>query len=334
MLLFRSYYNFLLIGAVVLPLFLYQCKTNNGSIISMGEVVSPIDNLMTPEKIELGRKLFFDKRLSIDESISCATCHVPEFAFTDRKSVSEGVYGRKTQRNSPSLLNVGYLKTFMFDAHLTTLEMQVIVPIQEHEEMDMKMLDLLKKLKLVPEYQKAAKQIFNRDFDAYVLTRSISAFERSLLSQNSRFDSYYSGKNKNALSKNEIAGWKLFSEKLYCTKCHSAPYFTNFQAENNGLYLNYGEDKGRFRIFNDSMDIGKFKVPSLRNIELTYPYMHDGSYNTIDQIIDHYQEGGKKHVLQNSIIHPFKLSKIQRKQLKEFLFSLTDTSYMVNFGSN
>lgn len=334
MLLKNSYYFFILIGTLLVSLFLYQCKTNSHKIDTFGDIVSPVNNPLTDEKIALGKKLFFDKRLSIDESISCASCHVPEFAFTDRKKVSEGVEGRKTERNSPSILNSGFLKTVMFDAHLTTLEMQVIVPIQEHVEMDMKMLDLIKRLRSIKEYQDAAKRIFNRDFDAFVLTRSISAFERTLLSQNSRFDQYYSGINKKALSKDEIAGWKIFSEQLYCTKCHPAPHFTNYLAENNGLYNVYGNDKGRFRIFNDSMDIGKFKIPSLRNIELTFPYMHDGTFTTVEQVFDHYEAGGKKHSLQSPIVKSFNLSEKQRTQLKKFLFSLTDTSYMKEYRLN
>lgn len=327
----KTYYLILVFGAIILPLFLLQCKTNSHQTIVFEPVPSPKDNPLTAEKIALGKSLFFDKRLSIDGTVSCATCHIPAFAFTDRKVVSEGVKGRKTERNAPSILNAGYLKTVMFDAHLVSLEMQVIVPIQEHVEMDMKMLDLIERLKKVEEYQLAAKKIFNRDFDAYVLTRSISAFERSLLSQNSRFDQFYSGSNKKALSKDELAGWKLFSEKLYCAKCHPAPHFTTFVAENNGLYFEYGSDKGRFRIFNDSMDIGKFKVPSLRNIELTYPYMHDGSKSKLEDVFDHYKKGGAKHPLQNTIIQPFELSSKETTQLKKFLFSLTDTSYMKDY---
>jgi cytochrome c peroxidase len=327
----KSYYSFLLIGAIILPFFMLQCKTNGSTVLTIDEIIVPKDNPMSAEKIALGKSLFFDKRLSNDETISCATCHVPAFAFTDRKKVSEGVLGRKTQRNSPSLLNAGFLKTMMFDAHLTTLEMQVIVPVQEHVEMDMKMQDLIARLRKVEYYQNSAKKIFNRDFDAYVLTRSISSFERSLVSQNSRFDQFYYGKNKKAITKDEKNGWLIFSEKLYCTKCHPAPHFTNFNAQNNGLYSEYGEDKGRFRIFNDSMDIGKFKVPSLRNIELTFPYMHDGSMSTIESVIDHYKAGGKKHPLQSSLIQPFTLSTKETYQLKKFLFSLTDTSYLENY---
>ncbi len=307
-----------------------RCKSYQ-SLNILGEVKHPEDNPFSQEKADLGRKLFFDNRLSKDSSISCASCHIPKFAFTDRKRFSNGVGGGLTERNAPTLLNSAYLKTAMFDAHLSSLELQVIVPIQEHVEMDMNMVDLIRRLKAIPEYQNAAKSIFNRDFDAFVLTRSISAFERTLISSNSRFDQYYYSNNPSVLNTDEKVGWKLFSEKLYCTKCHPAPYFTNFTAENNGLYLNYGKDQGRYRIHGDSNDIGRFKVPTLRNIEITFPYMHDGSFSTIEEIIKHYAKGGQGHHNQSQIIKPFKITEKEINQLKAFLFSLTDTSYMSAF---
>jgi cytochrome c peroxidase len=314
--------------AIVASTFIFSRCHNHQSIHNLGVIQYPADNSFSASKVELGRQLFFDKRLSKDSSISCASCHVPDYAFTDRKQFSNGVAGGVTERNAPSLLNAGYLKTTMFDAHLKSLELQVIVPIQEHVEMDMNMVDLIRRLKKIPEYQKAALNIFNRDFDAFVLTRSIAAFERTLVSDNSRFDQFYFGKDSKALNEDEKEGWKLFSEKLYCTKCHPAPYFTNFIAENNGLYLDYGKDQGRFRIFGDTSDMGKFKVPSLRNIALTYPYMHDGSMSTIEEVLNHYAIGGKGHFNQSSIIKPFNLTDLELKQIKSFLFSLTDTSYL------
>lgn len=297
-------------------------------------VPTPQDNPTTDEKAELGRKLFFDKRLSRDGTISCATCHNPRKAFTDQLTTSRGINGQTTERNSPSLLNAGFLKTAMFDAHLQSLELQVIVPIQEKTEMGHNMKELIPQLRAIPEYQAAAKKIFNRDFDAYVLTRSISAFERTLISLNSRYDQFQRG-NKRALTKSEQAGMKLFTEKLYCAKCHPAPYFTTFEAENNGLYQDYEPiaDKGRFRIHLDSNDIGKFKVPSLRNIELTFPYMHDGSMKTLNDVIAHYANGGQNHPKQNTVIAPIKLSEIEQKQLIAFLKSLTDTSYLKRFNN-
>jgi cytochrome c peroxidase len=212
---------------------------------------------------------------------------------------------------------------------LETLELQVIVPIQEKTEMGHNMKDLMKVLRADPEYQKAAQEIYHRDFDAWVLTRSISAYERSLISMNSRFDQYQKG-NTHAINATEKAGWKLFSETLYCTKCHPAPNFTTYVAENNGLYPSYEgkSDQGRFRIHHDSLDIGKFKVPSLRNLPLTFPYMHDGSLATIDEVLDHYVKGGNGHPLQNKTIVPFTLSPQERKQLKAFFNSLVDVSYL------
>jgi cytochrome c peroxidase len=324
-------YGIIIIGTLLVSLFFNQCRSGHAEITGFSEIPSPAENPLTAEKIALGKQLFFDKRLSRDQSISCASCHVPEFAFTDRKKVSDGVGGGKTDRNSPSLLNSAYLKTVMFDAHLTSLEMQAIVPIQEHVEMDMKMGDLIERLKNIPEYKTAALKIFNRDFDAWVLTRSLAAFQRSLISSNSPFDRYYYKNDKKAISAEAKSGWKIFSEKLYCTQCHPAPYFTTFKAESNGLYQDYGLDQGRFRIFHDTADMGKFKVPSLRNIELTYPYMHDGSMISIDQIIEHYMKGGESHFNKNTVIKPFVLSRQEKEDLKAFLKSLTDTSYMTEF---
>jgi len=290
-------------------------------------VPTPIENPTDSAKIALGKELFFDTRLSLDNTISCATCHKPGFAFTDGLKTSTGINEQKTDRNSPSILNSGFLKTVMFDAHLKTLELQAIVPIQEPIEMGHNMKALIPQLRAIPEYQEAAQRIFNRDFDAYVLTRSLAAFERSLISMSAPFDHYIKGDEK-ALNADEKAGWKIFSEKLYCTNCHAPPHFTNHEARNNGLYKDYSEDKGRFRIHLDSSDIGSFKVPSLRNIEITDPYMHDGSMETLEEVIDHYAAGGQGHYLQDKTIVPFELSKKEKKQLMAFLKSLTDLSFL------
>lgn len=309
----------------ILVFILSFCKTLTQSTFSiLGEVNHPKDNPLNDEKVKLGQQLFFDKRLSLDETVSCATCHQPRLAFTDGKDLSEGVFGRKTMRNSPSVINSGFLPKVMFDGELATLEMQVIVPIQEHTEMAMDMKKLILKLRLIPEYQEAAKKIFQRDFDPWVLTRSIAAFERTLISDNSNFDKFYYKNQKNALSKNAQAGWKIFSEKLYCIQCHSLPYFTTFTTENNGYTNEKSEDLGRFRINFDSLDIGRFKVPSLRNVSVTSPYMHDGKLKTLEEVIDFYAKGGRKVFNQSETVKAFSLSQIEKKQLIEFLKSLED----------
>jgi cytochrome c peroxidase len=297
---------------------------------ALGPVPFPDDNPLTAEKIELGRKLFFDKRLSDDNSIACVDCHHPEKAFTDGKVKSSGIHGGMTDRNAPSLLNCAYLPRVMFDGELKTLEMQVIVPVQEHSEMSSDMLQLIKELRAVPEYEAAAQRIFGRTFDPYVLTRSIASFERSLVSQNSAYDRYVAGDAK-ALTVSQKRGLKLFSEDLYCAQCHPGPHFTTYAVQNNGLYTDYGTDQGRFRIDNKEADRALFKVPGLRNITLTAPYMHDGSFATLEEVLDHYSAGGKGHVNQSKIIVPFQLNEQQRKDLINFFGSLTDTTYLRNF---
>ena len=324
---FTSIASILLIGFFVL-----RCANLQDLNLSIN-VPTPADNPQDAAKIALGRQLFFDKRLSLDGSVSCASCHDPRKAFTDQRAKSIGIKGQLSERNAPSLLNAAFLKTAMFDAHLQTLELQVIVPIQEPVEMGHNMKNLIKQLRQIPEYQAAAQAIFGRDFDAWVLTRSISAFERSLLSMNAPFDQFMAG-DKKALSKEQQAGWKLFSEKLYCTKCHPAPYFTTFEAANNGLYKSYEgkTDQGRFRIHHDSSEIGTFKIPSLRNLPLTFPYMHDGSLQTIEEVLAHYQKGGAKHPLQNKALVPFELTKSEKQQLLAFFNALVDTSYLRRNG--
>lgn len=309
-----------LIGLIILT----SCGQRNA--LQSG-VPTPNDNPITASKVELGRLLFFDKRLSINNSVSCASCHNPSYALTDRLPLSKGVYGRTAFRNASSILNSAYSKTLMFDAHVPSLEMQAIVPMQDHAEMGHNLKHLIPKLRRIKIYQNAAREIFNRDFDAFVLTRSLAAFERTLISLDSKFDRFRAG-DVNAISAIQKRGWQLFSGKLNCVSCHPPPFFTTFEAANNGLYSSYSLDEGRFRIHNDSLDIGKFKIPSLRNVELTFPYMHDGTMTNLNQVFNHYSGGGKHPKNQDKRIKGFYLSPQDRKALQSFLFSLTDTSFI------
>jgi len=302
------------------------CKSDSEIGSYLGPVSVPNDNPQSFEKIAFGKQLFFDKRLSLDNSVSCATCHVPELAFTNGQKLSAGIHNRLAMRNAPTLLNVAYQKTLMFDGEVPNLEMQVLVPLKDSAEMGNQMKELIKKLRDIPEYQKQAQEIFKRDFDAYVLTRALASFQRSIISINSPFDSYYMG-NENAISTSAERGWMLFSEKLYCTKCHAPPHFTNFTTENNGLYATYEDkfDKGRFRINGDSSEIGSFKVPVLRNISQTAPYMHDGSMANLSEVLDHYSKGGNGHLNQSKNLVPFTLSNQEKKDLLAFFKSLSGT---------
>jgi cytochrome c peroxidase len=294
-------------------------------LLSGVEVPFPADNPITAAKIVFGKKLFFDKRLSRNNELSCASCHQPDKAFTDGLPKSRGVNGETAMRNAPSILNSSYFKRYMFDGEVKTLEEQVLVPIQDHLEMGSSMKEVLEKLSKDPEYKRLARSVFQRELDAYVITRAISTYERSLISRNSRFDRFRKG-DKHVLTADEQAGWILFSEKLYCTKCHSGPDFTNYSVVSNGLYTDYGVDPGRFRINGLEKERGTFKVPGLRNVTLTAPYMHDGSIRTLKEVIMHYSKGGAPFPNKSAAIKPFKLNSLEINHLEAFFSTLIDTS--------
>lgn len=310
--------------ALLLALIGWKCS-GAGEKPVLEKIPFPEDNPITTAKIAFGKKLFFDKRLSRNNEISCASCHQPHKAFTDGLTKSRGVNGQTAMRNAPSLLNSSYFKSYMYDGEVKTLEEQVLVPIQDHLEMGSSMKEVIQKLSKDSEYQQLSKSIFNRELDAYVITRAISTYERSLISRNSRFDKFRAG-DKQALTADEKAGWILFSEKLYCTKCHSGPDFTNYSVVSNGLYTDYGADAGRFRINGLEKERGAFKVPGLRNSSLTAPYMHDGSIRTLKEVVLHYSKGGANFPNKSSAIKPFELNDLEISQLVSFFKTLTDTT--------
>ena len=306
----------ILISSFLLP----QCAEKDEDINSF----VPLEKKKEKELLEiLGEKLFFDTRLSIDNSISCASCHIPALAFTDGKRVSSGVHGRKGKRNSPSLFNVVHQDKFMWDGGVKTLELQALVPLQDTNEMSSMISDLIPELAAIPYYDSIALLISGEHFGPSVLTRALGAFQRSLYREESKFDKWRRGEEE--VNEDMEAGYTLFTSELNCAKCHTPPTFTNNALENNGLYSDF-EDPGRYRITGDSADIGKFKVPSLRNVELTSPYMHDGSVETLEEVVEHYLSGGSSHMNKSQLIEPFTLNDEEKKQLILFLRSLSDTA--------
>jgi cytochrome c peroxidase len=294
--------------------FLIGCSEN------YPQVSHPLDNEPNAAKIELGRRLFFDTRLSENRSISCASCHIPEKAFTDYEKLAKGIHGNKALRNTPTLVNVAFQPHFMFDGELKTLEMQAVVPITDENEMGIKDLaNLVNRLASDSEYHRLAKEGFNKPFDAWVLTRSLAAFQRTLVAWNSEFDEYYFTKKK--MNERAMRGWKIFSEKLYCTSCHPAPFFTTFEVVDNGFEDTL--DGGRFRVSWDKRDFGTFKVPTLRNITKTYPYMHNGELATLVDVLEFYSRGGDRTTNQSPIVKPFTLSKEEKMDLHAFFDALT-----------
>jgi len=295
------------------------------------EPVFPLDNEFTKARWELGKKLFYDPILSRDSSISCASCHLAENAFSDKVDFSLGVEETIGTRNSPTLANVAYHPYYTREGGIPTLEMQILVPIQEHNEFDFNVVLIVEKLQKDAAYQQMAKATYDRGgMDAFVLTRAISTFERSLISGNSRYDQYFFQSNNNVFTDAEIRGMDLFfGEKTGCSNCHNDFNFTNYAFENNGLYEDYS-DPGRFRLTGDENDRAKFKVPTLRNIELTAPYMHDGSMETLEEIISHYETGGKNHSNKSQLLQPFTLTETERSELILFLKTLTDEAFVDN----
>lgn len=264
----------------------------------------PEDNPPTAEKIALGRRLFFDRRLSRDGSIACSSCHDPERAFSDGRSVAIGVFGRQGRRNAPALINRGYGRSFFWDGRVATLEEQVLKPIQDPNEMDMSPSEAAARVSLTP------KEI----------SRALASYVRSILSGDSRFDRFING-DRSALSVEEQAGLQLFRGKANCVACHVGPNFTDERLHNTGVAWRDGK-------FTDAgAGQGNFKTPTLREVARTAPYMHDGSLATLEDVIEYYDRGGNRNPGLDPEIRPLHLSSAEKQNLVAFLRCLNGTIY-------
>ncbi len=276
--------------------------------------------------VELGKLLFYEKILSRDSSTSCSSCHQPQLAFTDGLSTSIGFRNQRGARNAPTLTNVKDHPILLLDGVNPTLESQVLVPFQEHKEFDLHILLGVERIKQIEKYVRLSKEAYNREPDAFVLTHSIATFERTLVGYDSPYDQFLAG-NKEALSPSQIRGKRLFFETLYCGECHTGKNLTNYSLTNNGLYEVYA-DSGRMRLTEIEEDRAVFKVPTLRNVAITAPYMHNGSVPTLYEVIEHYSTGGKNHKNKSPIIKPFTLTQEEKHDLVNFLNAFTDTSFI------
>ena len=287
----------------------------------------PPNNTMTTARVALGKKLFFDPVLSRDNSVSCGSCHLPELAFATNDSLAIGIHGQHTTRNAPSLANVGYGMAFFRDGGAETLELQVHNPLESELEMDLPLAEAATRLETMSEYMKLIREAYPDKPTTAAINHSLAAFQRTLISGNSRYDQYMRG-DQQALTAEELRGKAVFfSEQAKCSSCHSGFNFTNEGFENNGLYATY-VDKGRARVTLDSADVGKFKVPSLRNVALTWPYMHNGSLSSLAEVMEHYAGGGKGHYNQHPAIAEISLSEQDMNDLVRFLNALTDETFV------
>ena len=285
----------------------------------------PNDNPLSALKWELGRKLFFDPQLSSDGSTSCSSCHLPSHAFGGSTPTTPGVGGALGTRNVPVLSNIGWHPYFTREGGVPTLEMQVLVPIQETNELNHNIVLIAEQLNSDSLYVKMTQDAFGVDPSPYAITRALSAFERTLISGTSAYDRWLEG-DASALSQAALRGQDVF-ESIGCNQCHSGPQFSDFELRNNGLFVVY-PDSGLYRLTLNPDDIGKFKTASLRNLSYSAPYMFDGSVATLDDVINQYAQGGSNHFNQAAAIQPFEITAAERMDLKAFLGALDDPQFI------
>jgi cytochrome c peroxidase len=331
----------------------------------MTRAAIPADNPQTPENSSLGQRLFFDRRLSADGTVSCSTCHDPALAFTDRKPLSVGIQGRVGQRNAPTVLNAFYNKTQFWDGRVNTLEEQAALPIVNSVEMGHPSLDAaVAQIATVQEYKEAFQHVFGRPPNGPDLLRAIASYERTQLSFDSPFDHFIAGET-NAISESAKHGWELFNTQARCNKCHAltdtqrdVTVFTDNDFHNIGIgiirhnvvalarqaeqLIKSGDTSaidraaiqtdmsavGRFLITKKEKDIASFKTPDLRNVLVTGPYFHDGSMETLWDVMDHYNKGdGLQDPYLDEDMQPLALIESDIDDLVAFLASLTSANY-------
>lgn len=316
----------------------------------------PLDNPMSAAKVALGRRLFFEKRLSSSGRYSCSSCHRPELAFTDGQAHARGATGESVRRGAMTLTNVAYNPAFTWSSDkLRSLESQMRQPLFNEHPVEMGLRKgaavAVNALTADPNYRAQFVSAFPGDTEPLTLKhtiQAIAAFERTLISGRSAFDRYVFDDDQSALSDSAKHGMALFySARVGCGQCHSGINFTGTivyegHARAQALFANTGlyaldargaypaSDRGLIEVTHRGADMGKFKVPTLRNVALTAPYMHDGSLPTLDAVLDHYVRGGRKNPLQDVRVRPFVLSQSERADLVEFLKSLTDHEFIEN----
>ena len=326
----------------------------------------PVDNPMTPEKVELGRLLFYDPRLSGDGTISCATCHQPEHSFTDGRGQAEGIGGSLHPRSAMSLANVAYNATLGWDdPNLMRLEDQIMVPLYNTDPPEMGVTDreneVLGRFQEDPRMGAHFRLAFPKDADPITMPNivfALASFERTLISGNSVYDRWAYGGTTDALDKAQRAGARLFfSRRLGCFRCHGGFNFSGpvlyegsdspgARFHNTGLYNEDGQgaypepNTGLHRHTGNIGDMGKFRAPTLRNIALTAPYMHDGSISDLEAVLEHYAAGGRHRLLNaqdgnlmveagtDPLMTGFELSRDEKQHLLAFLHALTDETFI------
>lgn len=312
------------------------------------DMIIPQDNPMTVEGVELGRKLFHDKQLSLDNSISCASCHLAENSFSDPARFSVGVNGTIGNRQSMPLVNLGWQQFFFWDGRAKTLEEQILEPVPNPVEMHLKWKDAQGRLNESLEYRRMFLKAFGtEEIDSSLVAKAIAQFLRTMISGKSKFDVMYKYENGitfdagdqaiyQSVTASEWAGYDLFKSLngADCFHCHNGPLMQVQGFRNNGLDATF-TDLGRGMLTGNPNDHGKFKTPTLRNIALTAPYMHDGRFQTLDEVIEHYSTGIQQSATLDPLIEfsfqgGVQLDALEKDLLKQFLMTLTDYEFVNN----
>jgi cytochrome c peroxidase len=279
----------------------------------------PADNPQSPEKVKLGRKLFFNKDLSSDHSMSCASCHDPASGFSDGKPLAVGFHGKELRRHTPTVLNAAYNSYQFWDGRALSLEEQVAGPITSTAEMNMPdETEFVRRLNADPRYRQEFQAVFAEGPRLKSVVKAIAAYERTLITSNSRFDRYAAG-DKGALTLHEKNGLVLFIAKARCSRCHDGPNFSDNKFQNTGVGDN---DEGRFAVTQQESDRGAFKTPGLYNVALHAPYMHDGSLPTLEAVIDYYDRGGNEKKGKSLFLLKIGLTSEEKQDLLAFLKTL------------
>lgn len=301
-------------------LFVVSCKTTVSKEIN--------------SETSLGEHLFFDPILSRDSSVSCASCHKPEFAFADNEALSKGIYKQRTTRNTPSCMNVASLNAYFWDGRAETLEEQALGPIESAVEMDLPISLAVKRLLRNSFYKETFYRIYGKAPSSDLMAKALAEYQRTLETSNTPFDKWMNGKDTTLMSESAKRGLNIFNNKGKCFDCHFGGDFTgNDKFKNIGLYNGKDlKDEGRSKISMQPKDLGTFKTPGLRNIAVTAPYMHDGRFKTLAEVIDYYNEPDKfvaNSINRDTLLNkPLGLSKEEKKDLENFLLSLTDTQFI------
>jgi cytochrome c peroxidase len=287
---------------------------------------APVDSPLTEARAQLGKRLFFDTRLSRTGDIACASCHQQEHAFSDPRPVSIGVDGQTGTRNAPALVNLAWGQSFFWDGRAKTLEDQAGKPIENPIEMDRKLADVVADLNADPTYATAFVQAFGQSASEETLRKALASFVRTLVSGASRYDRYLRGE-RGTLNDSEKRGEAVFLSNGGCFHCHPPGVLTNEGYFNDGSYVP-GGDTGRQAITGRPGDLGKFKVPGLNDIAASAPYMHDGSLQTLEQVVERYDQGGLGDPSTDPQIVPLHLTVGEKADLVAFLHSLSDDEFL------